>query len=152
MRSTFGLSSVPEELSVFEALACGPFAPSSETAWLKGFSHVNDDLAFVQTGNFSNFLKGDAVGPGGPNDPIGAVLGWLGLFDPGDGKFRLFRTHDWTSLKACFNGANPELRIVREYRIPMTRMTSPWVAQGTLSSHTAGIGNFPEQNERKQKS
>ena len=78
---------------MFEALACGPFAPSSETAWLKGFSHVNDDLAFVQTGNFSNFLKGDAVGPGGPDDPVVAAFWWLGFFDPGDGKIRLLGFH-----------------------------------------------------------
>ena len=78
---------------MFEALACGPFAPSSETAWFKGFSHVNDDLAFVQTGNFSNFLKGDAIGPGGPDDPVVAAFGWLGFFDPGDGKFRHFGFH-----------------------------------------------------------
>ena len=94
MRSSFGLTPVPEELSVFEALAGGPFAPSSETAWLKGFSHVSDYLAFIQSGNFLDFLKGDAISPGRPNDPVVAAFGWLGFFDPGDGEVRLFRAHE----------------------------------------------------------
>ena len=93
MRSIFGLSPVPEELSVFEALAGGPFAPSSETAWFERFSHMCDDLVFVQPGNFSNFLKGDTVGPAGPDDPVVAAFGWLGFFYPGDGEVRLFRIH-----------------------------------------------------------
>ena len=94
MRSSFGLTPVPEELSVFEALAGGPFAPSSETAWLKGFSHVSDYLAFIQSGNFLDFLKGDAISPGRPNDPVLSVFGGLGFFDPGDGEVRLFRVHE----------------------------------------------------------
>ena len=93
MRSIFGLSPVPEELSVFEALAGGPFAPSSETAWLEGFSHVSDDLAFVPPGNFSDFLKSDAIGPSRPDDPVVSALGGFGFFDPGDGEVRLFRIH-----------------------------------------------------------
>ena len=93
MRSIFALSPVPEELSVFEALPGGPFAPSSETAWLERFSHMSDDLVFVQPGNFLDFLKSDAIGPSRPDDPVVGVFGWLGFFDPGDGEVRLFRIH-----------------------------------------------------------
>ena len=72
---------------MLEALAGGSFAPATEAAWLERFSHMSDDLAFLQTRDFTNFLESDAVGPGGPNDPIGTVLGWLGLFNPCYGKF-----------------------------------------------------------------
>ena len=78
---------------MFEALAGGPFAPATEAGRLEGFPHMSDDLAFFQTGDFSNLFECDAVCPGGPNDPIGAVLGWLGLFDPGYGKFGLLGLH-----------------------------------------------------------
>ena len=54
---------------------------------------MGDDLAFLQTGDFTNFFEGDAVGPRGPNDPVGTVLGWLGLFNPGYGKFGLLGFH-----------------------------------------------------------
>ena len=86
-------SALAKELLVFEALAGGPFAPTTEAAWFEGFPHVCDDLAFLQTRDFANFFEGDAVGPGGPNDPIGTVLGWLGLFNPGYGKFGLLGFH-----------------------------------------------------------
>ena len=86
-------SALAKELLVFEALAGGPFAPTTEAAWFEGFPHMCDDLAFLQTRDFANLFEGDAVGPGGPNDPIGAVLGWFGLFNPGYGKLGLLGFH-----------------------------------------------------------
>ena len=78
---------------MLEALTGGSFTPATEAAWLERFPHVGDDLAFLQTGDFTNFFEGDAVGPRGPNDPVGTVFGWLGLFNPGYGKFGLLGFH-----------------------------------------------------------
>lgn len=78
---------------MLEALTGGSFTPATEAAWLEGFPHVGDNLAFLQTGDFSNLFECDAVRPGGPNDPVGAVFGWLGLFNPGYGKFGLLGFH-----------------------------------------------------------
>ena len=40
-------SALAKELLVFEALAGGPFAPTTEAARFEGFPHVGDDLAFL---------------------------------------------------------------------------------------------------------
>jgi len=100
---------------VLEALAGGPFAPATEAAWLERFPHMSDDLAFLQTRDFANFLESDAVGPGGPNDPIGTVLGWLGLFNPGYGKFGLLGFHqlfEGLILVLLPGGANSRLSVL----------------------------------------
>jgi hypothetical protein len=60
---------------VLKALAGGPFAPAAEAPGLEGFSHVVDDLAFSQAGDFADFLEGDAIGPGGSNNPVGTDPG-----------------------------------------------------------------------------
>jgi len=82
-----------EEFLVLEALSGSPFAPTAETTRRKSFSHLVDDLAFIQTGGFMNFLKSYAVGPGSPDYPVGTVLGRLGVFDSGDGESGLFWFH-----------------------------------------------------------
>lgn len=44
-------------------------------------------------GNFLNFFKGDAVGPGSPNNPIGTILGRFRFFDSGNWIAGLFGFH-----------------------------------------------------------
>ena len=86
-------SAMAEELLVLDALGGGTFAPETEAGGFERFSHVGDYLAFGKAGDFTNFLKGDPVGPGSPDDPIRAILGWLRFFDPGNWTVRLLGLH-----------------------------------------------------------
>ena len=82
-----------EELLVLDTLSGGTFAPQSKAGWLERFSHVGDHFALGEAGDFINFLKGDSVGPGCPNNPIRAILGWFRFFDPGNWTVRLLGLH-----------------------------------------------------------
>ena len=82
-----------EEFLVLDALGGCTFAPEPKAGGLEGFSHVGNYLAFGKAGDFSDFLKGDSVGPGCPNNPIRAILGWFRFFDPGNWTVRLLGLH-----------------------------------------------------------
>ena len=82
-----------EEFLVLNTLGGGTFAPQSKAGWLKRFSHMGDHLAFGKAGDFSDFLKGDSVGPGSPDDPIRTILGWFRFFDPGNRTVRFLGLH-----------------------------------------------------------
>ena len=82
-----------EEFLVLDALGGRTFAPQSKAGWFERFSHMGNDLAFSKAGDFSDFLKGDPVGPGSPNNPIQAILGWFRFFDPGNRTVRLLGLH-----------------------------------------------------------
>ena len=82
-----------EEFLVLDALGGGTFAPEPKTGWLERFSHVGDHFTLGKTGNFSDFLKGDPVGPGSPDDPIRTILGWFRFFDPGNWTVGLLGFH-----------------------------------------------------------
>ena len=58
---------------------------------------MGDHLALGESSNLTNFLKGDAVGPGRPNNPIWTVFGRLWFFDPGNRVVGLLRFHSQTS-------------------------------------------------------
>ena len=89
-----------EELLVLDALGGGTLAPETKAGGLERFSHVSDDLAFGKTGDFSDFLKGDPVGPGSPDDPIRTILRGLGFFDPGNWTVGLLGLH--SNIKSNF--------------------------------------------------
>ena len=78
---------------MFNTLGGYTFAPEPKAGWLKRFSHMGDHFALGEAGDLINFLKGNPVGPGSPNDPIRTVLGWLRFFHPGDGVAGLFGLH-----------------------------------------------------------
>ena len=82
-----------EELLVLNALGGGTFAPKAKAGGLERFSHMGNDLAFSKASDFSDFLKGDPVGPGSPDDPIRTILGWFWFFDPGNRIAGLFGLH-----------------------------------------------------------
>ena len=82
-----------EELLVLNTLGGGTFAPQSEAGWFERFSHVGNYLALGKAGDFADFLKGDPVGPGSPDDPIRTILRGLGFFDPGNWTVGLFGLH-----------------------------------------------------------
>ncbi len=82
-----------KEFLVFDTLGGCTFAPEPKAGRLKRFSHMGNHLALGEAGNFSDFLKGDSVGPGSPDDPIRTVLGWFRLFYPGNGIAGLFGLH-----------------------------------------------------------
>ena len=82
-----------EELLVLDALGGCTLAPQSKAGWLKRFSHMGDHLAFGKAGDFSDFLKGDPVGPGSPNNPIRTIPGWFRFFDPGNWTVGLLGLH-----------------------------------------------------------
>ena len=82
-----------KEFLVFNTLGGCPLAPQSKAGWLERFSHMGNHLALGEAGNFSDFFKGDPVGPGSPDDPIRTVLGWFRLFYPGNGIAGLFGLH-----------------------------------------------------------
>ena len=82
-----------EEFLVLDALGGGSLAPESKTGWFERFSHMGNDLAFSKAGDFSDFLKGDPVGPGSPDNPVRTIPGWLRLFDPGNWTVGLFGLH-----------------------------------------------------------
>lgn len=71
-----------EELLVLDALGGSTFAPEAKAGGLERFSHVGNYLTFGETGDFTNFLKGDPVGPGSPDNPVWAILGWFRFFYP----------------------------------------------------------------------
>ena len=83
-----------EEFLVLDALGGGTLAPETKAGGLERFSHVSDDLAFGKTGDFSDFLKGDPVGPGSPDNPIRTVFGGLRFFDSGNWTVRLLGFHN----------------------------------------------------------
>ena len=123
---------------MFEALAGGSFTPATEAGWLERFPHMSDDLAFLQTGDFTNLFECDAVSPGGPNDPIGAVFGWFGLFNPGHGKFGLLGFHrmfEDIKLVLLRGWANNRLSVV-----------SKKYCSGNLSRCRGEINHEPEKN------
>ena len=82
-----------EELLVLNTLGGGSFAPQSKAGWFERFSHMGNDLTFSKAGDFSDFLKGDPVGPGSPDNPVRTILGWLWLFDSGNWTVGLFGLH-----------------------------------------------------------
>ena len=63
-----------EELLVFNTLGGGSFAPEAEAGWFERFSHMGNYLALGKAGDFTDFFKGNTVGPGSPDDPIWAVF------------------------------------------------------------------------------
>ena len=82
-----------EEFLVLDALVGGSLAPQSKAGWFERFSHMGNDLALGKAGDFSDFLKGDPVGPGSPDDPIRTILGWFRFFDPGNWTVGLLGFH-----------------------------------------------------------
>ena len=82
-----------KEFLVFDTLGGCTFAPEPKAGWLERFSHMGDHFALGETGDFINFLKGNPIGPGSPDDPILTVLGWFRLFHPGNRIARLFGLH-----------------------------------------------------------
>ena len=82
-----------EELLVLNALGGGTLAPEAKAGGLERFSHVGDYLTLSKPGDFSDFLKGDPVGPGSPDDPFRTVLGWFRFFDPGNWTVGLLWLH-----------------------------------------------------------
>ena len=82
-----------EELLVLNALGGGTLAPEAEAGGLERFSHVSDYLTFGKAGDFADFLEGDPVGPGSPNDPIRTIPGWLRFFDTGNWTVGLLGLH-----------------------------------------------------------
>jgi hypothetical protein len=89
-----------EELLVLNTLGGGTFAPQSEAGWFERFSHVGNYLALGKASDFADFLKGDPVGPGSPDDPIRTILRGLGFFDPGNWTVGLFGLHQ--NIKSNF--------------------------------------------------
>ena len=82
-----------EELLVLNALAGGTLAPEAKAGGLERFSHVGDYLTLSKPGDFADFLKGDPVGPGSPNNPIRTIPGWFRFFDPGNWTVGLLGFH-----------------------------------------------------------
>ena len=82
-----------EEFLVLNALGGGTLAPEAKAGGLERFSHVGNYLTLGKAGDFSDFLKGDPIGPGSPNNPIQAILGWFRFFDPGNRTVRLLGLH-----------------------------------------------------------
>ena len=82
-----------EEFLVLNTLGGGTFAPQSKAGWFERFSHMGNDLAFSKAGDFSDFLEGDPVGPGSPDDPIRTIFGWFWFFDPGNWTVGLLGLH-----------------------------------------------------------
>ena len=83
-----------EELLVLDTLSGGTFAPKTKAGGLERFSHVGNHLALGKAGNFTDFFKGDPVGPGCPDNPIRTILGWFRFFDPGNWTVRLLGLHN----------------------------------------------------------
>ena len=82
-----------KEFLVFDTLSGCPLAPEPKARWLERFSHMGDHFALGEAGDLINFLKGNSISPGSPNDPIWTVLGWFRLFHPGDRIAGLFGHH-----------------------------------------------------------
>ena len=73
-----------KEFLVFNTLGGCPLAPEPKAGWLERFSHMCDHFTLSEASDFMDFLKGNPVGPGSPNNPIWTVLGWLRFFHPGN--------------------------------------------------------------------
>ena len=82
-----------KEFLVFDTLGGCTLAPEPKTGWLERFSHMGNNFALSETGDFINFLKGNPVGPGSPDDPIRTILGWFRFFHPGNRIAGLFGLH-----------------------------------------------------------
>ena len=82
-----------KEFLVFDTLGGCPLAPEPEAGWLKRFSHMGYHFALGKAGDFSDFLKGDPVGPGSPDDPVRTIPGWFRFFDPGNWNVGLLGFH-----------------------------------------------------------
>ena len=95
-----------EELLVLNALGGGTLAPEAKAGGLERFSHVGDYLAFGKAGNFTDFFKGDPIGPGSPDNPIRTFLGGFRFFYPGNGSIGLFWIHGLITLGFYFPVAN----------------------------------------------
>ena len=76
---------------MFNTLGGCTFAPEPKAGRLERFSHVGDHITLGETSDFINFLKGNPVGPGSPDDPIRTILGWFRFFHPGNRIAGLFR-------------------------------------------------------------
>ena len=63
-----------KEFLVFDTLGGCTLAPQSKAGWLERFSHMSNYLALSKASNFTDFFKGNTVGPGSPDDPIWAVF------------------------------------------------------------------------------
>ena len=82
-----------EELLVLDALGGSTLAPKAKAGGLERFSHVGDYLTLSKPGDFADFLKGDPVGPGSPDDPVRTIPGWFRFFDPGNWTVGLLGLH-----------------------------------------------------------
>ena len=82
-----------KEFLVFDTLGGCTLAPQSKAGWLERFSHMGDHFTLSETSDFVNFLKGNPVGPGSPDDPVRTILGWLRFFNPGNRIAGLFGLH-----------------------------------------------------------
>ena len=82
-----------EEFLVLDALGGCTFAPQSKAGWFERFSHMGNDLAFSKAGDFADFLEGNPVGPGSPDDPVRTIPGWFRFFDPGNWTVGLLGFH-----------------------------------------------------------
>ena len=82
-----------KEFLVFDTLGGCTLAPEPKAGWLQRFSHVSDHLALGKACDFINFLKGNPVGPGSPDDPIRTVLGGFRFFHPRNRIAGLFGIH-----------------------------------------------------------
>ena len=82
-----------KEFLVFNTLGGCTFAPEPKAGWFERFSHVGDHLTLGEASDFVNFLKGNTVSPGSPDDPIRTILGWFRFFYPGNGVAGLFGLH-----------------------------------------------------------
>ena len=83
-----------EELLVLDALGRGTLAPEAEAGGLERFSHMSNYLTLGKASDFADFLKGDPVGPGSPDNPVRTILGWFRFFDPGNWTFGLLGLHN----------------------------------------------------------
>ena len=99
-------TTVTEKLLVFDTLGGCTLAPQPKTGGFERFSHVGDHLAFGKAGNFTDFFKGDPVGPGSPDNPIRTFLGGFRFFYPGNGSIGLFGIHGLRILGFYFPVAN----------------------------------------------
>ena len=82
-----------EEFLVLNTLGGCTFAPEAKAGGLERLSHVGDHLALGKAGNFADSFTGDPVSPGSPDNPVWAILGGLGFFDPGNWTVGLFGLH-----------------------------------------------------------
>ena len=82
-----------KEFLVFDTLGGCPLAPEPKAGRLKRFSHVGDHFALGEASDLINFLKGDSIRPGSPDDPIRTILGWFWFFHPGNRIAGLFGLH-----------------------------------------------------------